>query len=245
MTFINIENLTVRYGAVTAVRDLNIRAEKGSVICILGANGAGKSTTLRAFAGLSKPASGRIVLDGEDVSGLPPDEMVRRGVSLSPEGRRLFQDMTVGENLRLGAYLGSGGNAWKSGMERVFSYFPRLRERIGQRAGSMSGGEQQMCAIGRAMMSNPRVLLLDEPSLGLAPIMIAEVARIVRTINAEGISVVIVEQNARLALRLSDYGYLLETGRLVLEGPAERLLKDEHVQDAYLGGELSATPAVG
>lgn len=236
MTFIKFENLSVRYGPIPAVTDLNIEMAKGSVVCMLGANGAGKSTTLRAFAGLTKPSGGRITLDGEDVTGLPSNEMVRRGVSLSPEGRRLFPDMTVGENLKLGAYLGSGKHGWKADMERVFSYFPRLGERLHQRAGSMSGGEQQMCAIGRAMMSNPRVLLLDEPSLGLAPIMIAEVARIVRHINEDGISVLIVEQNARLALRLSDYGYLLETGRLVREGPASELLTDEHVQDAYLGG---------
>lgn len=243
MTFIRIENLGVRYGPIPAVTDLNIEMAKGSVVCMLGANGAGKSTTLRTFAGLTKPSVGRIVLDGEDVTGLPPDEMVRRGVSLSPEGRRLFADMTVAENLKLGAYLGSGRQGWKSGMERVFSYFPRLGERLHQRAGSMSGGEQQMCAIGRAMMSNPRVLLLDEPSLGLAPIMIAEVARIVRHINADGITVFIVEQNARLALKLSDYGYLLETGRLVREGPASKLLTDEHVQAAYLGGLASETAA--
>ena len=241
MTFIKFENLSVHYGPIKAVDNLNIEAEKGSVLCILGANGAGKSTTLRAFSGLVKPSSGRILLDGKDVTGLSSDEMVERGVSMSPEGRRLFPDMTVGENLRLGAYLNSTRHSWKSDMGRVFSYFPRLRERIGQRAGSMSGGEQQMCAIGRALMSNPQVLLLDEPSLGLAPIMIAEVARIVRTINAEGISVLIVEQNARLALQLSDYGYLLETGRTVLEGPASKLQHDEHVKTAYLGGTMAAT----
>jgi len=241
LTFIKFENLSVHYGPIKAVDNLNIEAEKGSVICILGANGAGKSTTLRAFSGLVKPSSGRILLDGNDVTGLSSDQMVERGVSMSPEGRRLFPDMTVGDNLRLGAYLNGTRQSRKSDMERVFSYFPRLRERIGQRAGSMSGGEQQMCAIGRALMSNPQVLLLDEPSLGLAPIMIAEVARIVRTINAEGISVVIVEQNARLALQLSDYGYLLETGRTVLEGPAKKLQHDEHVKTAYLGGTMAAT----
>lgn len=236
MNFIKFENLSVHYGPIRAVDNLDIEVERGSVVCILGANGAGKSTTLRAFAGLARPSGGRIMLDGADVTGLSPDKMVERGVSLSPEGRRLFPDMSVMENLRLGAYLSPNRSAYRTDMERVFGYFPRLRERMNQRAGSLSGGEQQMCAIGRAMMSNPKVLLLDEPSLGLAPIMIAEVARIVRTINAEGITVIIVEQNARLALQLSNFGYLLETGRLVLQGPASELQNNEHVRSAYLGG---------
>lgn len=244
MTFIRFEKLSVRYGSVLAVDSLDIEVERGSVVCLLGANGAGKSTALRTFAGLVKPSSGRIMLDGNDVTGLSPDKMVRRGVSLSPEGRRLFAEMSVMENLRLGAYLNSSSSAHRRDMERVFGYFPRLRERMNQRAGSLSGGEQQMCAIGRAMMSNPQVLLLDEPSLGLAPIMIAEVARIVRTINAEGITVLIVEQNARLALQLSNFGYILETGRLALEGPAADLLHDEHVRGAYLGGTGGKTAGV-
>ena len=241
LTFIRFEKLSVHYGPVLAVDSLVIEVELGSIVCLLGANGAGKSTTLRTFAGLVRPSSGRIMLDGNDVTGLPPDKMVRLGVSLSPEGRRLFPDMSVMENLRLGAYLNRNKSTYRRDMERVFGYFPRLRERINQRAGNLSGGEQQMCAIGRAMMSNPQVLLLDEPSLGLAPMMIAEVARIVRTINAEGITVLIVEQNARLALRLSNFGYILETGQLVLKGPAADLLHDEHVRRAYLGGTGNKT----
>ncbi len=235
MTLIEFENLSVHYGPVVAVDKLNAKIAKGSITCILGANGAGKSSTLKCLSGLLVPTSGRILLDGQDVSKYSAHEMVELGVAMSPEGRRLFPGLTVHENLRLGAYRSRARQAFDENLEQVFTYFPRLKERRNQLAGSLSGGEQQMVAIGRALMCKPDVLLLDEPSLGLAPKIIVEVAKIVRTINSTGITVLIVEQNARLALQLSSYGYVLETGRLVAEGKGTELLNDEHIKSAYLG----------
>jgi len=233
---IKLENLSVSYGPIVAVEGLNVEIADGSITCILGANGAGKSSTLGCLAGLIPATGGRIVYDGKDVTGYEAHRMVAEGVTLSPEGRRLFPGLTVYENLRLGAYTAHARHGFHKEMETVFAYFPRLRERREQLAGSLSGGEQQMCAIGRALMSRPRVLLLDEPSLGLAPKIILEVAKIVRTINASGITVLIVEQNAKLALQLSSYGYVLETGRLSLEGHCCDLLHNDHIRQAYLGG---------
>lgn len=214
--------------------------KEGEITCILGANGAGKSSTLKCLAGLIPPSDGRIVFDGRDVTRSAAHGMVVQGVTLVPEGRRLFPGLTVFENLRLGAYTGRSRQAFNEDLEQVYSYFPRVRERRTQLAGSLSGGEQQMVAIGRALMSRPRVLLLDEPSLGLAPKVIADVARIVRSINSTGITVVIVEQNARLALRLSNYGYVLDTGRLVTEGPRDALLNDDQIKSAYLGKAVAS-----
>lgn len=235
MSLIELDNLSVHYGPIAAVEGLNARIEAGSITCILGANGAGKSSTLSCLAGLIRPASGRITFDGEDVTRHAAPNMVSRGLTLVPEGRRLFPELTVYENLRLGAYTSRARQAFEEDLATVYAYFPRLHERRSQLAGSLSGGEQQMCAIGRALMSRPQVLLLDEPSLGLAPKVIAEVAKIIRNINETGITVVIVEQNARLALALSSYGYVLETGRLAAEGSRETLLNDDHIKQAYLG----------
>lgn len=236
LSLIKLENLCVDYGPISAVKTLNAEIMNGSITCILGANGAGKSSTLGCLAGLVPVSSGRIIYDGQDVTSHQAHQMVSAGVTLAPEGRRLFPGLTVYENLRLGAYTGHAREGFQEQLEAVFGYFPRLRERRDQLAGSLSGGEQQMCAIGRALMSRPRVLLLDEPSLGLAPKIIVEVAKIIRSINKTGITVLIVEQNAKLALQLSSYGYVLETGSLALEGPCKDLLHDDHIRQAYLGG---------
>lgn len=239
MNLIELQNLSVRYGPIVAVDNVNFSFKEGAITCILGANGAGKSSTLKCLAGLVPPSEGKIIFEGKDVTRSPAHEMVSQGITLVPEGRRLFPGLTVYENLRLGAYTGRSRHSMAEDLERVYNYFPRVRERRSQLAGSLSGGEQQMVAIGRALMSRPRVLLLDEPSLGLAPKIIVDVAKIVRSINSTGITVVIVEQNARLALRLSSYGYVLETGRLASEGPSEALLNDDRVKSAYLGKTAS------
>lgn len=235
MNLIELQGISVRYGPIVAVDKVNLAFKAGAITCILGANGAGKSSTLKCLAGLVPPSGGKIIFDGKDVTRYAAHDMVSHGVTLVPEGRRLFPGLTVYENLRLGAYTGRSRHEMAEDLERVYSYFPRIFERRTQLAGSLSGGEQQMVAIGRALMSRPKVLLLDEPSLGLAPKIIVDVAKIVRSINSTGITVVIVEQNARLALRLSSYGYVLETGRLVSEGLSEALLNDDRVKSAYLG----------
>lgn len=236
MKTLEIKDLTVTYGNVVAVAGVSLSVSAGEVICILGANGAGKSSLLKCVVGLVPPAGGRVLWNGEDVTGLPPHEMNRHGITLSPEGRRLFPDLTVHENLMMGAFLRAGDKRVADDLQRVFAHFPRLKERAKQPAGSLSGGEQQMCAIGRALMSGPSVLLLDEPSLGLSPLATGEVAAIVTEIARSGMTIVLVEQNARLALRLSQYGYVLETGRLALEGPAADLLGNPWIKDIYLGG---------
>ncbi|MCC2595853.1 ABC transporter ATP-binding protein [Pusillimonas sp. MFBS29] len=239
MSLIELKDLSVHYGPIVAVKKLNASFKEGAITCILGANGAGKSSTLKCLAGLVPPNGGQILFDGKDVTRSAAHDMVGRGLTLVPEGRRLFPGLTVYENLRLGAYTGRSRQDMAEDLERVYSYFPRVHERRSQLAGSLSGGEQQMVAIGRALMSRPRVLLLDEPSLGLAPKIIVDVAKIVRSINSTGITVIIVEQNARLALRLSSYGYVLETGRLVYEGASETLLNDDRIKNAYLGKSAS------
>lgn len=240
MSLIELHNLSVHYGPIVAVDKVNLSFKEGAITCILGANGAGKSSTLKCLAGLVTPNSGKIVFDGKDVTRSAAHDMVSQGLTLVPEGRRLFPGLTVYENLRLGAYTRRSRQALAEDLERVYTYFPRVRERRSQLAGSLSGGEQQMVAIGRALMSRPRVLLLDEPSLGLAPKIIVDVAKIVRSINSTGITVVIVEQNARLALRLSSYGYVLDTGRLVSEGPSETLMNDDKIKSAYLGKAVAS-----
>lgn len=240
MSLIELQNLSVHYGPIVAVDKVNLSFKEGAITCILGANGAGKSSTLKCLAGLIPPSGGKIIFDGKDVTRSAAHDMVRQGLTLVPEGRRLFPDLTVYENLRMGAYTGRSRQDMAEDLERVYNYFPRVRERRSQLAGSLSGGEQQMVAIGRALMSRPRVLLLDEPSLGLAPKIIVDVAKIVRSINSTGITVVIVEQNARLALRLSSYGYVLDTGRLSSEGPSQALLNDESVKRAYLGQAVTS-----
>ncbi|MGC8783171.1 MAG: ABC transporter ATP-binding protein [Armatimonadota bacterium] len=232
---LEVEMLNVRYGPIHALRDVSLYVEKGEIVTIVGANGAGKSTFLRTISGLIRPSSGTIIFDGEDITREPPHEIVRRGLCHAPEGRRIFANMTVRENLLLGAYTHSNPDTLVQDFERVFSIFPRLKEREHQIAGTLSGGEQQMLAIGRALMSRPKLLMLDEPSLGLAPNLVQEIFRTIASINREGTTVLLVEQNAHMALHLAHRGYVLETGEVVLEDVAENLLRNEAVRSAYLG----------
>jgi branched-chain amino acid transport system ATP-binding protein len=235
MSTLELAGVTVAYGSVIAVREVSLTVPAGSTVCVLGANGAGKSTLLKAVAGLVPLIGGSVRYDGADISRMPAYEAVTRGMMLCPEGRRLFPQMSVLDNLRMGAYRLNSRAEFARRLEHVYSLFPRLAERATQMAGNLSGGEQQMGAIGRALMSAPRLLMLDEPSLGLAPRIIAEVGRIVGEISRAGITVVIVEQNARLALRLSEHGYVLESGRVALAGPSRTLLDDPYVKAIYLG----------
>lgn len=239
-----IQSLEVSYGAVRVLRGFSFAVEEGQIVALLGANGAGKSTALRAISGLVPVASGRILLEGENLVGLPPHAITRRGLALCPEGRRLFLNLTVNENLMLGGY-GRKKASRAQDLDWVLAAFPRLMERLDQRAGTLSGGEQQMVALGRALMSHPRVLLLDEPSLGLAPLLVAEVFRIITEINQRGTTVLLVEQNAHAALNIAHYAYVLENGRLVLEGRGEELLAHPHLQQAYLGGSLEEEEGAG
>jgi len=232
---LRLENITVHYGKVIAVEDVSIHVDEGEIVALIGANGAGKSTTLRAISGLVRPSSGKIDFDGQDLAGVSPENITKRGIAHVPEGRRVFPLMSVMENLEMGAYLRNDGAAIARDLENVFHHFPRLKERVGQMAGSMSGGEQQMLAMGRALMSDPKVILMDEPSLGLSPIMCQEIARIIRDVHAAGRTVVLVEQNARLALALADRGYVLETGHVAMTGAAKTLRDDENVKKTYLG----------
>jgi len=232
---LEVAGAAVRYGKVSALRELSMRVPDGGIVTIIGANGAGKTTSLRAISGLSRLSAGEIRFAGERIDRLPPDRIVARGIAHVPEGRRIFPDLSVEENLRTGAFLRRDRVAIARDLDGVFIRFPRLLERRAQRAQTLSGGEQQMLAIGRALMSAPKMLLLDEPSMGLAPVIVEEIGRIVREISAEGVPVVLVEQNAELALELADYAYVLETGSLALEGPADDLHDNEHVKAAYLG----------
>jgi len=232
---LEVHSAAVSYGKVAAVKGISISAPDGGIITIIGGNGAGKTTTLRAISGLEPLTDGEILFDGARIDGLAPDRIVARGIAHVPEGRRIFPDLTVAENLATGAFLRRDRSVVASDLDGVYARFPRLLERRGQRAQTLSGGEQQMLAIGRALMAKPRLLLMDEPSMGLAPVIVEEIARIVRAIAAEGVPVVLVEQNAELALELADYAYVLETGSLALEGPAADLRDNEHVRAAYLG----------
>jgi branched-chain amino acid transport system ATP-binding protein len=232
-----IESLEVSYGAVRVLRGISLAVPEGQIVALLGANGAGKTTTLRAICGLAPAVAGRIVWEGEDLVGLPAHAIIRRGLALCPEGRRLFANLTVQENLLLGGY-GRNQAGRAQTLAWVLEAFPRLRERLHQRAGTLSGGEQQMAALGRALMSRPRLMLLDEPSLGLAPLLVEEVFRIIKDISRRGATVLLVEQNAQAALNLAHYAYVLENGRLVLKGPGKELLDHPHLQAAYLGGDL-------
>jgi branched-chain amino acid transport system ATP-binding protein len=230
------EHLELAYGEVPACRDITFHVEQDEIVTLIGANGAGKSTTLRAVAGALAPRAGTIRFGGRDITALPSHERVRLGIALVPEGRRVFPFLTTRENLELGAFRYRQDAAKVRGlMEKVFSMFPRLRERASQNAGTLSGGEQQMLALGRALMSEPQLLCLDEPSLGLAPIIVQEIFRTIRTINAEGISVLLVEQNARYALETASRGYVLQTGEIIASGPCAALREDERVRQAYLG----------
>ena len=230
------KNLNVFYGAINALNDVSITVQPGEIVAIIGSNGAGKSTLLRTISGLIRPRSGSVTYNGEELTTLQPHEIVKRGLSHAPEGRRIFTNMTVEENLQLGAYLRKDKAGVAADMEMVLGRFPRLKERFKQNSGTMSGGEQQMLAIGRALMSRPEILLLDEPSLGLAPFLITEIFNIVKDLNADGKTVLIVEQNANRALEIAHRAYVLETGELVLQGSGQDLLHDPKVKEAYLGG---------
>lgn len=232
---LEVKDISVNYGKVSAVRGISLSVPDGAIVTIIGGNGAGKTTTLRAMSGMVPLSSGEIRFDGERIDGLSSDRIVARGIAHVPEGRRIFPDMTVEENLRTGAFLRRDAKAVEADLENVFTRFPRLRERRSQMAKTMSGGEQQMLAIGRALMSSPKLLLMDEPSMGLAPVIVEEIARIIEEINKQGVPVVLVEQNAELALELADHAYVLETGNMALEGPAGELHDNDHVRAAYLG----------
>ena len=232
---LTLENLNVYYGGIHALRGVSLRVEAGEVVTLIGANGAGKSTTLRAITGLLTPRSGRIRFEGEDITGLPAHQLVARGISMAPEGRGIFANLTVLENLEMGAYRVRDQGQIRSDIERGFTLFPRLRERVKQRSGTLSGGEQQMLAIARALMSRPKLLLLDEPSLGLAPIVCHTIFTTIDEIKAAGTTVLLVEQNANAALKHSDRGYVLETGAVTLEGSAASIAGDPRIREAYLG----------
>ncbi len=234
MALLEVTEIQTYYGAIQALKGVSLTVEDGEVVTLIGANGAGKSTTLRSIAGLSPARTGSIHFDGEDVTRVPAHEVVSRGIALSPEGRHCFARMTVRENLDLGAYRRRGG-AVDEDMERVFELFPRLKEREKQKAGTMSGGEQQMLAIGRALMARPRLLMLDEPSMGIAPILVQRIYETIAEINRSGVAILLVEQNANYALEVSKRGYVLETGRVVLANDSAHLRDDPEVQRAYLG----------
>ena len=233
---LSVKEASVYFGKVSGIRDVSIDVEEGQIVALIGANGAGKSTTLRAISGLKQPSSGEIWFKGERIDDLSPEEITMRGIAHVPEGRRVFPYMTVKENLEMGAFTRKDKGGIARDLESVFKHFPRLRERLTQAAGTMSGGEQQMLAMGRALMSDPTVVLMDEPSLGLSPILCQEIAKIIKEIHAEGRTVVLVEQNARLALSLAQKGYVLETGSVVLEDDAKALLENDKVRETYLGG---------
>ncbi len=234
---LRIDDISVHYQKVSALKGVSLRVDQGAIVTIIGANGAGKSTTLRAISGLAPLSAGSIVFAGERIDGLPAERIVGLGIGHVPEGRRVFAEMTVLENLMTGAFLRSDRQAIAADLEEVFSHFPKLKERRSQWAKTLSGGEQQMLAMGRALMGRPKLLLLDEPSMGLAPVMVQEIARIIASINqSRGVPVILVEQNAALALELASYAYVFETGRITLEGAAGELRADDHVRRAYLGG---------
>ena len=232
---LEVKDLRVHYGTVEAIKGVSFEISDRAIVSLIGANGAGKTTCLRALTGLVKPSGGEVRFENTSLVGLAPHQIVRLGIAHVPEGRRLFPKMTVLENLRMGAYLRTKRTEMVSTLGMIYEHFPILRERGRQRAGSLSGGEQQMLAIARALMSRPRLLLLDEPSMGLSPIMTAEIGTIIRQINAQDVSIILVEQNALLALTLARYGYVLETGLVVMQGNARELLQDEGVKKAYLG----------
>ena len=230
---LKIDDLRVNYGGIEAVKGLSFDVPEGKIVTLIGANGAGKSTTLRTIAGLVKPATGRIRLQAEDITGIAPDKIVSKRITLVPEGRRVFPDLTVLENLKIGAYLRKDDLA--DDLEWVYSLFPRLKERSWQAAGTLSGGEQQMLAVGRALMSRPKLMMMDEPSLGLAPLVVKGIFSIIRKINDQGVTILLIEQNANMALHTADLAYVLETGRLTLSGTGAELLRNEAVKKAYLG----------
>ena len=235
---LRVEDINVYYGAIHAIKGISLDVPDGEIVALIGSNGAGKSTTLRTISGLMRPKTGRIMYDGEDITGVPAHKIVGKGLCQVPEGRHVFANMTVMENLELGAYLRNDKDGIAKDMEAVFEKFPRLLERKDQISGTLSGGEQQMLAMARALMSRPKLLLLDEPSMGLAPLLVKEIFNIIKEINASGTTVLLVEQNANMALSIADKAYVLETGRITLSGTAAELASSEEVRKAYLGGQL-------
>ena len=235
--YFEARSISVRYDKVMALRDVSIRLEQGQVVSLIGANGAGKTTTLRAITGLKKPSQGEVWFEGERIDQLPAAKIVARGIAMVPEGRHVYPFMSVKDNLLMGAYLRSDQAGIRADLDKIFTRFPRVKERMNQQAGTLSGGEQEMVVVGRALMARPRLLLLDEPSLGLAPMVVREIARLVSQVNQEeNVSVILVEQNSRMALKVSQYGYVLETGKVGLEGPSADLMHNDHIKKLYLGG---------
>ena len=234
---LKIENVVAGYGHITALKSINLEVPQGSIVSLIGANGAGKSTTMRSIMGLVKPTEGRITFEGKDITSMKTHDIVKSGISLVPEGRQILQDMSVYENLEMGAYIRKDAEI-NDDIKKVFKRFPILDERSYQLGGTLSGGQQQMLAIGRALMARPKLLLLDEPSMGLAPLVVNEIFEVLKEISAEGTTVLLVEQNVRQALKIADYAYVLETGKIVLSGPAEEIRHDPRVMEAYLGGKV-------
>jgi branched-chain amino acid transport system ATP-binding protein len=235
MALLEVEKIHSFYGHIHALRGVSLTVEEGEIVTLIGSNGAGKTTTLRSIHGILPPREGRIVFRGEEIQGVPAHAMIERGISQSPEGRRIFHRMTVLENLEMGAYHRNDRGEIQEDMSRVFDLFPRLKERVKQEAGTMSGGEQQMLAIGRSLMGRPRLLLLDEPSMGLAPVLVERIFQVIEEINKQGTTILLVEQNANVALEIATRGYVLETGAIVNAAPAEKLRQDPKVREAYLG----------
>ena len=235
MALLEVENIHSYYGNIHALRGVSLTVEEGEVVTLIGSNGAGKTTTLRSINGILPPREGKIVFRGEEIQGLPAHEMIGKGISQSPEGRRIFHRMTVTENLEMGAYHRNDRGEIQEDMTRVFDLFPRLKERVKQEAGTMSGGEQQMLAIGRSLMGRPRLLLLDEPSMGLAPVLVERIFQVIEEINKQGTTILLVEQNANVALEIATRGYVLESGAIVNAAPADKLREDPKVREAYLG----------
>jgi branched-chain amino acid transport system ATP-binding protein len=235
VSLLALQGLQVAYGGIRAVKGIDLEVAQGELVCLIGANGAGKTTTLRAITGLVRPAAGRVLYDGQDIAGARVHDIARRGLALVPEGRGVFAQLTIAENLAMGAYARRDRAAVAGDEERVYALFPRLKERRAQTAGTLSGGEQQMLAMARALMSRPRLLLLDEPSMGLAPLMVERIFEVVRAIAAEGVTLLLVEQNARLALEASHRGYVLEGGLVAVSGESRSLLGDPRIREAYLG----------
>lgn len=233
---LEVEDLNVYYGAIHALKGINFYLNRGEIVALIGANGAGKSTTLNTISGLLRPRKGRVIFENEDITQTSADQIVQKGIVQVPEGRKIFATLTVEENLEMGAFTRKDKVEIKRSMENVFQLFPRLAERRSQLGGTLSGGEQQMLAIARGLMSRPRLMLLDEPSMGLAPLLVEQIFSIIQDINAQGTSILLVEQNAQMALSIADRAYVLETGRVVLEGPGQELLHNEMVVEAYLGG---------
>ena len=235
MALLDVKDLSVYYGVIQALKGISFHVDKGEIVALIGSNGAGKTTTLHTLSGLLKPQSGTIMYNDQNITKLPGFKTVSMGMAQVPEGRRVFEDMTVAENLKLGAYTRKDKSELEDTIKSVYKRFPRLEERKGQRAGTLSGGEQQMLAMGRAIMSHPDIILMDEPSMGLSPILVNEIFDIIQSVNKDGVTVLVVEQNAKKALSIADRAYVLETGSITLEGKADDLLHDESVQKAYLG----------